>query len=170
MAILISAKIILCILHTYDLPNVQIPLNIWTKHLIAWLNCYIPPPIYPQTHSISHRRAVLGRRQRFDTLLAEHKSKARDKELQLRLDPSHPAPSLRDPPSSRISQDPHPVSHGNGTADATKPLPQSKPKPHNAGLPRWVASSCPSIYSKPASFWLISQICYRPPVVFCSGG
>lgn len=94
-----------------------------------------------KTHSISHRRAVLGRRQRFDTLLAEHKSKARDKELQLRLDPSHPAPSLRDPPSSRISQDPHPVSHGNGTADATKPLPQSKPKPHNAGLPRLNSSN-----------------------------
>ncbi|XP_051956871.1 ataxin-7 [Xyrauchen texanus] len=91
-----------------------------------------------KTHSISQRRAVLGRRQRFDTLLAEHKSKARDKELQFRLDPSHPAPPLRDPhpPPSRLSQDPHPVSHGNGTADASKPLPLSKPKPHNSGLPR----------------------------------
>ncbi|KAK9966488.1 hypothetical protein ABG768_003596 [Culter alburnus] len=91
-----------------------------------------------KTHSISQRRAVLGRRQRFDTLLAEHKSKARDKELQFRLDPSHPAPPLRDPhpPPSRPSQDPHLVSHGNGTADATKPLPLSKPKPHNSGLPR----------------------------------
>ncbi|XP_051768224.1 ataxin-7 [Ctenopharyngodon idella] len=91
-----------------------------------------------KTHSISQRRAVLGRRQRFDTLLAEHKSKARDKELQFKLDPSHPAPPLRDPhpPPSRPSQDPHLVSHGNGTADATKPLPLSKPKPHNSGLPR----------------------------------
>ncbi|KAG1949403.1 ataxin-7 [Pimephales promelas] len=88
-----------------------------------------------KTHSISQRRAVLGRRQRFDTLLAEHKSKARDKEMHFRLDPSHPAPPLRDPPHSRLPQDPHPVSHGNGTADATKPLPL-KPKPHNSGLPR----------------------------------
>ncbi|KTG02527.1 hypothetical protein cypCar_00006110 [Cyprinus carpio] len=91
-----------------------------------------------KTHSMSQRRAVLGRRQHFDKLLAEHKSKARDKELQFRLDPSHPAPPLRDPhpPPSRLSQDLHPVSHGNGTADATKPLPLSKPKPHNSGLPR----------------------------------
>ncbi|XP_067287225.1 ataxin-7 [Pseudorasbora parva] len=91
-----------------------------------------------KTHSISQRRAVLGRRQRFDTLLAEHKSKARDKELHFRLDPSHQAPPLRDPhpPPSRLPQDPHTVSHGNGTADATKPLPLSKPKPHNSGLPR----------------------------------
>ncbi|XP_009304240.1 ataxin-7 isoform X1 [Danio rerio] len=91
-----------------------------------------------KSHSISQRRAVLGRRQRFDTLLAEHKSKTRDKELQFRLDPSHPAPPLRDPhpPPSRLSQDPHPVPHGNGTADATKPLPPNKPKPHNSGLPR----------------------------------
>ncbi|XP_016299170.1 ataxin-7-like isoform X2 [Sinocyclocheilus anshuiensis] len=42
-----------------------------------------------KTHSISQRRAVLGRRQRFDTLLAEHKSKARDKELQFRLNSSN---------------------------------------------------------------------------------
>ncbi|XP_016406851.1 ataxin-7-like isoform X1 [Sinocyclocheilus rhinocerous] len=96
-----------------------------------------------KTHSISQRRAVLGRRQRFDTLLAEHKSKARDKELQFRLDPSHPAPPLRDPhpPPSRLSQDLHTVSHGNGTADATKPLPLSKPKPHNSGLPRLNSSN-----------------------------
>ncbi|XP_026077195.1 ataxin-7-like [Carassius auratus] len=96
-----------------------------------------------KTHSISQRRAVLGRRQLFDTLLAEHKSKARDKELQFRLDPSHPAPPLRDPhpPPSRLSQDLHPVSHGNGTADATKPLPLSKPKPHISGLPRLNSSN-----------------------------
>ncbi|XP_077059360.1 ataxin-7 isoform X2 [Siphateles boraxobius] len=42
-----------------------------------------------KTHSISQRRAVLGRRQRFDTLLAEHKSKARDKELHFRLNNSN---------------------------------------------------------------------------------
>nr|XP_055040336.1 LOW QUALITY PROTEIN: ataxin-7 [Misgurnus anguillicaudatus] len=92
-----------------------------------------------KTHSISQRRAVLGRRQRFDTLLAEHKSKSREKELQLRLDPSHPTPPLRDPhpaPSRLSQQDPHPVSHGNGTVDATKSLPLSKPKPHSFGLPR----------------------------------
>ncbi|XP_066528586.1 ataxin-7 isoform X2 [Hoplias malabaricus] len=41
-----------------------------------------------KTHSLSQRRAVPGRRKRFDTLLAEHKSRAREKELQHRLNSS----------------------------------------------------------------------------------
>ncbi|XP_035652617.1 ataxin-7-like isoform X1 [Oncorhynchus keta] len=91
-----------------------------------------------KTHSLSQRRAVLGRRKRFDTLLAEHKSKARERELQ------HPHPlqttPLREPhPSpSRLAphHDAHQVAHGNGATDATKPLAFGKPKPHNLGLPR----------------------------------
>ncbi|XP_076125122.1 ataxin-7 [Alosa pseudoharengus] len=97
-----------------------------------------------KTHSLSQRRAVPGRGKRFDTLLAEHKSKAREKELQHRSDLPPQTPPLRDPhppPSSRLLQDPHQVSHGNGTADATKPSLLSKPKPHNPGLPRLNSSS-----------------------------
>ncbi|KAG5275240.1 hypothetical protein AALO_G00145160 [Alosa alosa] len=97
-----------------------------------------------KTHSLSQRRAVPGRGKRFDTLLAEHKSKAREKELQHRSDLPPQTPPLRDPhppPSSRLLQDPHQVSHGNGTTDATKPSLLSKPKPHNPGLPRLNSSS-----------------------------
>uniref|UniRef100_A0A8C7I4P9 Ataxin 7 n=1 Tax=Oncorhynchus kisutch TaxID=8019 RepID=A0A8C7I4P9_ONCKI len=92
-----------------------------------------------KTHSLSQRRAVLGRRKRFDTLLTEHKSKARERELQH----THPqqTPPLRDPhPSpSRLAphHDAHQVAQGNGAADAaTKPLVLGKPKPQNPGLPR----------------------------------
>ncbi|XP_012696682.2 ataxin-7 isoform X2 [Clupea harengus] len=96
-----------------------------------------------KTHSLSQRRAVPGRGKRFDTLLAEHKSKAREKELQHRSDLPLQTPPLRDPhPSpSRLLQDPHQVSHGNGTTDATKPSLPSKPKPHNPGLPRLNSST-----------------------------
>uniref|UniRef100_A0A4W5L085 Ataxin 7 n=1 Tax=Hucho hucho TaxID=62062 RepID=A0A4W5L085_9TELE len=91
-----------------------------------------------KTHSLSQRRAVLGRRKRFDTLLAEHKSKARERELQH----THPQqiPPLREPhPSpSRLAphHDAHQVAQGNGATDATKPLVLGKPKPQNPGLPR----------------------------------
>ncbi|XP_067098664.1 ataxin-7 [Osmerus mordax] len=90
-----------------------------------------------KTHSLSQRRAVLGRRKRFDTLLAEHKSKARERELQ-HPQPQQPPP-LREPhpsPSHLAAHDTHQVAHGNGASDATKPLPLGKPKPHNPGLPR----------------------------------
>ncbi|KAK1901795.1 Ataxin-7 [Dissostichus eleginoides] len=73
-----------------------------------------------KTHSLSQRRAVPGRRKRFDTLLQN--------------------PSLRDPhPSSHLAaaHDAHQVAHANGPAtDATKPLPIGKPKFHSPGLPR----------------------------------
>ncbi|KAI1897170.1 hypothetical protein AGOR_G00080460 [Albula goreensis] len=98
-----------------------------------------------KTHSLSQRRAVLGRRKRFDALLAEHKSRAREKELQRSSgdsSSSQQAPPLRDPhPSpSRLGHDPHPVSHGNSTADA-KPSTPSKTKPHNPSLPRQTSYS-----------------------------
>ncbi|XP_031133790.1 ataxin-7 [Sander lucioperca] len=95
-----------------------------------------------KTHSLSQRRAVPGRRKRFDTLLAEHKNKARerDKDRDLHQPHSQQNPSLRDPhPSSHLAtgHDAHQVAHGNGPApDATKPLPLSKPKFHSPGLPR----------------------------------
>ncbi|KAM6437518.1 ataxin-7-like protein 1 isoform 5-T5 [Liasis olivaceus] len=34
-----------------------------------------------KTHSLNHRRAVLGRKKQFDILLAEHKARSRDKEV-----------------------------------------------------------------------------------------
>ncbi|KAM3620684.1 uncharacterized protein V6R79_000577 [Siganus canaliculatus] len=91
-----------------------------------------------KTHSLSQRRAVPGRRKRFDTLLAEHKNRARERERERELHQTHSQqnPSLRDPhPSSHLATA-HDA-HGNGsTADATKPLPLGKPKFHSPGLPR----------------------------------
>ncbi|KAK1161420.1 ataxin-7-like isoform X1 [Acipenser oxyrinchus oxyrinchus] len=97
-----------------------------------------------KTHSLSHRRAVLGRRKRFDILLAEHKSKTRDKELHRNAE--YPQQTLRDPhPSpSRTTQEIHQNSHGNNTSES-KPLIPSKPKPYNPSLPR------PTSYSTPHS-------------------
>uniref|UniRef100_UPI0037E83394 ataxin-7 n=1 Tax=Semicossyphus pulcher TaxID=241346 RepID=UPI0037E83394 len=95
-----------------------------------------------KTHSLSQRRAVPGRRKRFDTLLAEHKNRTRERERERELHQPHSQqnPSLRDPhPSSHLTaaHDAHQVAHGNGpTPDTTKPSPLSKPKFHSPGLPR----------------------------------
>ncbi|XP_006784665.1 ataxin-7 [Neolamprologus brichardi] len=95
-----------------------------------------------KTHSLSQRRAVPGRRKRFDTLLAEHKNRTRERERERELHQNHSQqnPPLRDPhPSSHLTSghDAHQVAHGNGPAlDATKPLPIGKPKFHSPGLPR----------------------------------
>ncbi|GAA6222306.1 ataxin-7 isoform X1 [Lates japonicus] len=100
-----------------------------------------------KTHSLSQRRAVPGRRKRFDTLLAEHKNRARERERERELHQPHSQqnPPLRDPhPSSHLAaaHDPHQVAHGNGPApDATKPSPLGKPKFHSPGLPRLNSSS-----------------------------
>ncbi|CAG09602.1 unnamed protein product, partial [Tetraodon nigroviridis] len=59
-------------------------------------------PIVPQTHSLSQRRAVPGRRKRFDTLLAEHKNRAREREREREL---HPTPF----PAKPLSQGPTPL-------------------------------------------------------------
>ncbi|XP_030586253.1 ataxin-7 [Archocentrus centrarchus] len=95
-----------------------------------------------KTHSLSQRRAVPGRRKRFDTLLAEHKNRARERERERELHQNHSQqiPPLRDPhPSSHLApgHDAHQAAHGNGPAlDATKPLQIGKPKFHSPGLPR----------------------------------
>lgn len=107
---------------------------------------FLPFQRLHQTHSLSQRRAVPGRRKRFDTLLAEHKNRARerekDKEREVHQPHSQQNPPLREPhPSSHLAtaHDAHQVAHGNGPApDATKPLPIGKPKFHSPGLPRWV--------------------------------
>ncbi|XP_058486802.1 ataxin-7 isoform X2 [Solea solea] len=95
-----------------------------------------------KTHSLSQRRAVPGRRKRFDTLLAEHKNRTRERDRERELHPPHSQQTLplRDPhPASHpaTAHDPNQVAHGNGPApDATKPLPLGKPKFHSLGLPR----------------------------------
>lgn len=83
-----------------------------------------------------------GRRKRFDTLLAEHKNRARERERELHQPHSQQNPSLRDShPSTQLisAHDTYQVAQGNGLApDATKPLPLIKPKFHSPGLPRYV--------------------------------
>ncbi|KAK3536986.1 hypothetical protein QTP86_030281, partial [Hemibagrus guttatus] len=93
-----------------------------------------------KTHSLSQRRAVPGRRKRFDVLLAEHKNRAREKELQQQQHKTEP--SQQTPPPLR---EPHaPPHHGNPTVaaiDAAKLFPLSKAKLHNPVLPRSSSSS-----------------------------
>ncbi|KAL4655938.1 ataxin-7 [Arapaima gigas] len=104
-----------------------------------------------KTHSLSQRRAVPGRRKRFDALLAEHKNKARHRELQRSSEqPQQPTP-LRDPhpTPSRLTQDHHPAPHGNGTVD-TKASAPCRPKPHNPSLPRSSSHPGGSIPGDPA--------------------
>ncbi|XP_044307829.1 ataxin-7 isoform X2 [Varanus komodoensis] len=99
-----------------------------------------------KTHSLTQRRAVQGRRKRFDLLLAEHKSKTREKELLRHLDHHQQMPPLREPhPSpSRTSQELHQNSHGVIPTES-KPLVPNKPKPHTPSLPR--PSGCPAQHS-----------------------
>ncbi|CAL8338145.1 unnamed protein product [Lota lota] len=95
-----------------------------------------------KTHSLSQRRAVTGRRKRFDTLLAEHKSRARDRERELHHPHSQQTPPLREPhPSSRLAaatHDPHQAIHGNGPAATTEVTIKSpaKPRPYSSDFPR----------------------------------
>nr|XP_033782066.1 ataxin-7 isoform X2 [Geotrypetes seraphini] len=88
-----------------------------------------------KTHSLGYRRAVLGRRKRFDVLLAEHKSKTR--ELLRNSEHQQQMPPLREPhPSpSKTSQELHQTSHGIAPVES-KPSVPNKPRPHNVSLPR----------------------------------
>ncbi|XP_048172178.1 ataxin-7 isoform X2 [Corvus hawaiiensis] len=99
-----------------------------------------------KTHSLTQRRAVQGRRKRFDVLLAEHKSKTREKELLRHSDHHQQMPPLREPHPSptKISQELHQNSHG-VTLTESKPLLPNKPKPHPPSLPR--PPGCPAQHS-----------------------
>ncbi|KAM9133129.1 ataxin-7 isoform 2-T2 [Pangshura tecta] len=99
-----------------------------------------------KTHSLTQRRAVQGRRKRFDLLLAEHKSKTREKELLRHSDHHQQMPPLREPhPSpSKTSQELHQNSHGLIPTES-KPLVPNKPKPHPPSLPR--PPGCPTQHS-----------------------
>ncbi|XP_055503578.1 ataxin-7 [Leucoraja erinacea] len=90
-----------------------------------------------KTHSLSHRRSVLGRRKHFDLLLAEHKNKPREKELHRISDHHHQTPLLRElhPSPSKASPELHLNSHGNAASDV-KPMVSGKTKFYNSSLPR----------------------------------
>lgn len=123
-----------------------------TNPIVGVIFLFWPIPCWPfewtlhmsqQTHSLSQRRAVPGRQKRFDTLLAEHKNRAREREREKELHQTHSqqTPPLREPhPPTHLSSahDAHQVAHSNGpTPDANKPSPL-KPRFHSPGLPRSV--------------------------------
>ncbi|XP_045146059.1 ataxin-7, partial [Echinops telfairi] len=96
-----------------------------------------------KTHSLTQRRAVQGRRKRFDVLLAEHKNKTREKEWIRHANSQQPTQPLRDPPPAlpRASQGPPHSSHGGIPAEAKLAL-ASKLQPHTSSLPR--PPGCPA--------------------------
>ncbi|XP_073891868.1 ataxin-7-like protein 1 isoform X20 [Macaca fascicularis] len=87
-----------------------------------------------QTHSLSHRRAVPGRKKQFDLLLAEHKAKSREKEVK---DKEHLLTSTREilPNQSGPAQDSLPGSSGSSGPEPKVASP-AKSRPPNSVLPR----------------------------------
>ncbi|XP_021575123.1 ataxin-7-like protein 1 isoform X6 [Carlito syrichta] len=100
-----------------------------------------------KTHSLSHRRAVPGRKKQFDLLLAEHKAKSREKEVK---DKEHLLTSTRDilPNQSGPAQDSLPGSSGSSGPEPKVASP-AKSRPPNPILPR--PSSANSISSSASS-------------------
>ncbi|XP_053529154.1 ataxin-7-like protein 1 isoform X1 [Artibeus jamaicensis] len=86
-----------------------------------------------KTHSLSHRRAVPGRKKQFDLLLAEHKAKSREKEVK---DKEHLLTSTREvlPNQSGQAQDPLPGSSGSSGPEPKVASP-AKSRPPNSVLP-----------------------------------
>ncbi|XP_021791841.2 ataxin-7-like protein 1 isoform X7 [Papio anubis] len=87
-----------------------------------------------KTHSLSHRRAVPGRKKQFDLLLAEHKAKSREKEVK---DKEHLLTSTREilPNQSGPAQDSLPGSSGSSGPEPKVASP-AKSRPPNSVLPR----------------------------------
>ncbi|XP_037692350.1 ataxin-7-like protein 1 isoform X4 [Choloepus didactylus] len=100
-----------------------------------------------KTHSLSHRRAVPGRKKQFDLLLAEHKAKSREKEVK---DKEHLLTSTREilPNQPGTAQDSLPGSSGNSGPES-KVVSPAKSRPPNSVLPR--PSSANSISSSASS-------------------
>ncbi|XP_061054422.1 ataxin-7-like protein 1 isoform X9 [Eubalaena glacialis] len=100
-----------------------------------------------KTHSLSHRRAVPGRKKQFDLLLAEHKAKSREKEVK---DKEHLLTSAREvlPNPSGPAQDSLPGSSGS-LGPEPKVASPAKSRPPNSVLPR--PSSANSISSSTSS-------------------
>ncbi|XP_023606854.1 ataxin-7-like protein 1 isoform X5 [Myotis lucifugus] len=100
-----------------------------------------------KTHSLSHRRAVPGRKKQFDLLLAEHKARSREKEVK---DKEHLLTAAREvlPNQSGLAQDPLPGSSGSSGPEPKVTSP-AKSRPPNSVLPR--PSSANSISSTTSS-------------------
>ncbi|XP_066898929.1 ataxin-7-like protein 1 isoform X8 [Kogia breviceps] len=100
-----------------------------------------------KTHSLSHRRAVPGRKKQFDLLLAEHKAKSREKEVK---DKEHLLTPAREvlPNPSGPAQDSLPGSSGS-LGPEPKVASPAKSRPPNSVLPR--PSSANSISSSTSS-------------------
>nr|XP_023693828.1 ataxin-7-like protein 1 isoform X2 [Paramormyrops kingsleyae] len=90
-----------------------------------------------KTHSLTHRRAVPGRRKLFDTLLAEHKGRAKEKDRGCK----------REPPAGRgrLSPEPGPADHPNGN-DTRSPL---KTRLASLCVPRLPAGGAVGMFSCP---------------------
>ncbi|XP_025785588.1 ataxin-7-like protein 1 [Puma concolor] len=99
------------------------------------------------THSLSHRRAVPGRKKQFDLLLAEHKAKSREKEVK---DKEHLLTSAREvlPNQPGPAQDSLPGPSGSSGPEPKVASP-AKSRPPNSVLPR--PSSANSISSNTSS-------------------
>ncbi|XP_058581345.1 ataxin-7-like protein 1 isoform X3 [Neofelis nebulosa] len=100
-----------------------------------------------KTHSLSHRRAVPGRKKQFDLLLAEHKAKSREKEVK---DKEHLLTSVREvlPNQPGPAQDSLPGPSGSSGPEPKVASP-AKSRPPNSVLPR--PSSANSISSNTSS-------------------
>ncbi|XP_062955913.1 ataxin-7-like protein 1 isoform X1 [Cynocephalus volans] len=100
-----------------------------------------------KTHSLSHRRAVPGRKKQFDLLLAEHKAKSREKEVK---DKEHLLASTREilPNQPGPAQGSLPGSSGSSGPELKVTSP-TKSRPPNSVLPR--PSSANSISSSASS-------------------
>ncbi|XP_035923308.2 ataxin-7-like protein 1 isoform X4 [Halichoerus grypus] len=100
-----------------------------------------------KTHSLSHRRAVPGRKKQFDLLLAEHKAKSREKEVK---DKEHLLTSAREvlPNQPGPAQDSLPGPSGSSGPELKVASP-AKSRPPNSVLPR--PSSANSISSSTSS-------------------
>ncbi|XP_045649403.1 LOW QUALITY PROTEIN: ataxin-7-like protein 1 [Ursus americanus] len=100
-----------------------------------------------KTHSLSHRRAVPGRKKQFDLLMAEHKAKSREKEVK---DKEHLLTSAREvlPNQPGPAQDCLPGPSGSSGPEPKVASP-AKSRPPNSVLPR--PSSANSISSSTSS-------------------
>ncbi|XP_036912945.1 ataxin-7-like protein 1 isoform X2 [Sturnira hondurensis] len=131
-----------------------------------------------KTHSLSHRRAVPGRKKQFDLLLAEHKAKSREKEVK---DKEHLLTSREVLPNqSGQAQDLLPGSSGSSgpepkVASPAKSRPPnsvlpSRPIPNNSKLKRkrnpWVTHQPPGNFLAAWDFRLVedswSRECRKP--------
>ncbi|XP_015863398.3 ataxin-7-like protein 1 isoform X8 [Peromyscus maniculatus bairdii] len=98
-----------------------------------------------KTHSLSHRRAVPGRKKQFDLLLAEHKAKSREKEVK-----EHLLTSAREILPNPPGPVPDALQGSSGSTGAEPKVPSPpKSRPLNSVLPR--PSSANSISSSTSS-------------------